>query len=245
MVGVTSKSAPHIEWIEVDGIAVEVVRKSVKNIRLSVHGPAGNVRLSVPRRVKDNVIKQTISTKLEWIRKQQARFLHHPAPLEYSYVSGEMHMVWGTLCRLEWIERRGMPVLKRAEHDNTMLLLYAPADSPTARREAAMRHWYRQQLKNEIPLLIKKWEPVIGVKVLEWGVKSMRTRWGSCNINAQRIWLGTELAKKPYHCLEYVVVHEMVHLLERYHNVRFHGFMSQFLPDWQHIKAELNGKKVP
>lgn len=118
--------------------------------------------------------------------------------------------------------------------------LFAPEYATKEKREAVLFQWYRQQLKQEIPVLIAKWEPVVGVSISSWGIKKMRTKWGSCNISAKRIWLNVELAKKPSHCLEYIVVHEMVHLLERHHNARFIGFMDQFLPQWRSYREELN-----
>jgi predicted metal-dependent hydrolase len=118
--------------------------------------------------------------------------------------------------------------------------LFVRPGSDTADRERVMLAWYRQQLKALIPPLIAQWEVAMGVKVAEWGVKQMKTKWGACNIEARRIWLNLELAKKPVQCLEYIVVHEMAHLLERHHNDRFTKLMDSFLPQWRLQRAELN-----
>jgi predicted metal-dependent hydrolase len=166
-----------------------------------------------------------------------ARFTIQIRRQKPKYVSGESHYFQGVPYQLCVVERKGNArvVFRR----NKTIELHINPRSNATRRERALVNWYRVYLKKTIPPLIKKWEKIIGVEVAEWGVKRMRTRWGSCNPNARRIWLNLELAKKSPECLEYVVVHEMVHLLEHSHNRRFKELLSQFLPRWRSIRKEL------
>ncbi len=153
-------------------------------------------------------------------------------------MSGESHYFLGNRYLLNVVEASIKPYV---ELNNKYISLYIRPNSTKEKREKIMNEWYREQLKDMIPVYIEKWEAIIGVNVEEWGVKIMKTRWGSCNIKAHRIWINLELGKKNPRCLEYIVVHEMVHLLERKHNDRFKSYMDKFLPNWKSIKAELNG----
>ena len=211
-------------YIEVNGIQVEVVRKSIKNLHLGVYPPEGRVRVAIPLRVDDEAVRLAVISKLGWIRRQQARFAAQDRQSPREMVSGESHYFMGKRYRLRVIERLGP--FKVEVNGNARLTLYVRPDANVARREKALNDWYRSELKARIPGLIAKWEPVIGVKVAQWGVKKMKTKWGTCNIDARRIWLNLELAKKPPQCLEYILVHEMVHLLERHHNDRFRKLMD-------------------
>ncbi len=151
--------------------------------------------------------------------------------------TGEIHYVWGEPYCINIHEHYGLP---RVWTDNQILEMRIRPGTGRDKRISILEDWYRQQLKQQIPPLISLWEPLIGVSIGEWGVKKMKTRWGSCNIKAGRIWLNLELAKKPQKCLEYIVVHEMTHLLERYHNGRFKKLMDTFMPDWRIYKDILN-----
>jgi predicted metal-dependent hydrolase len=177
-------------------------------------------------------------SRLGWIRRQQARFAAQPRQSEREMVHGESHYVWGRRYRL-MIEERDAPPQVRI-HGGSKLVLQVRPGAAADKRRAILNAWYRAELKARIPDLIAKWGPLIGVQVTEWRIKRMKTRWGTCNIEAQRIWLNLELAKKPPHCLEYVLVHEMVHLLEQHHNERFRALMDQFMPQWQLYRDELN-----
>lgn len=227
------------EQFTVDGIVIDVIRKKIKNFHLRVYPPHGEVRVSAPLRASKAAINSVISARLEWIQQQQARLSQLPHPVSQLYQTGETHHFQGRPYLLNVIISPGRAKVIVREN---FLDLYIPADTDSAKRQQILERWYRQQLALQIPLLIAKWQPVMGVSVADWGIKAMKTRWGTCNINDRRIWLALALAQKPAHCLEYVVVHEMVHLLERYHNDRFHAFMSRFLPAWPSIKQELNGK---
>jgi predicted metal-dependent hydrolase len=175
---------------------------------------------------------------LGWIKRQQSKFVVQERQSPREFVSGESHYFQGSHYLLNVIYQPGTPqvILRNKKYID---LIVRPG-STTAQREQVLENWYRQQLKEMIPPLIAKWEEIIGVKVNEWGVKQMKTKWGTCNIRAKRIWLNLALIKKPEHCLEYVVVHELVHLLERLHNDKFTGYMSKFMPQWRLYKEELN-----
>ena len=221
-------------------IDIEVRRKKIKNIRLSVHPPDGRVKLSVPEKMNDDDIMIFVSSKLSWIKKQKAKFYLQDIQEANEFLSGEEHYFLGNKYLLEVFERSGK---QHVEINNNEIKLYIRPDSTKEKREKIMIEWYREELKNIIPQYIEKWELIIGVKVRDWGVKLMKTRWGTCNIQAKRIWINLELAKRNPRCLEYIIVHEMVHLLERKHNDIFKAYMDKFLPNWRSINAELNGLK--
>ena len=224
----------------VSGIEVEITQKAIKNLYLRVSPSTGKVKVSAPLHARRNSLEQFIFSRANWIQKQlDKKYTHQPIP-ELEYVSGETHYVDGKPHLLKVIERKGFPDVRLIE--NGMLALHVRPGSDRKKKQKFLNEWHRGRLKKEIPKLIEKWEPIMGVRVKEFGVKQMKTRWGTCNIRDQRIWLSLELAKKSPNCLEYVVVHEMVHLLERLHNARFHAFMTHFLPDWRERKKELNGR---
>jgi predicted metal-dependent hydrolase len=224
--------------IQVSGLEVHVVRKDIKNLHLGVYPPNGRVRVAVPRAVSDDAVRLAVIGKLGWIKRQQSKFAEQPRQSERDMVSGESHYVQGRRLRLHVIEGAGKAeVILRNNH--TLELRVRPG---TGRhdREQVLHRWYRHLLQDQIPALIAKWEPVIGAAVADWGVKRMKTRWGACTPGARRIWLNLELAKKPPQCLEFILVHEMVHLLERHHNARFAEHMDRLLPQWRWHRAELN-----
>ena len=223
--------------LNVSGLEVEVVRKNIKNLRLTVHPPDGQVRVSVPLQVDDDAVRSVVNARLEWIQKHQRRFKEQDRPPEPRLVSGENVYVFGQTYRLKVIERYGT-VSVRLVDDFSMEMRLRPGSS-TAQRAVVLDEWYRKQLRQRVPELIAKWEPVIGVDVAEWRIRKMKTRWGTCNIGARRIWLNLELARRSLACLEFIVVHEMVHLLERSHNERFKRFMDNFMPDWRVYQDEL------
>jgi predicted metal-dependent hydrolase len=224
--------------IKVSGLAVEVVRKDIKNLHLAVYPPLGRVRVAVPLRVSDEAVRLAVISKLAWIKKQKTKFTNQARQSAREFVSGESHYFQGQRYRLQVIYQRGAAHV--AIKNNRALNLFVNAGSDPQQRERVMQSWYRQHLKEQIPDLIAKWEKIIDVQVADWRVKQMKTKWGTCNIAAARIWLNLELAKKSPHCLEYIVVHEMVHLLERHHNERFVALMNQFMPQWQLHRDELN-----
>lgn len=217
---------------------MEVVRKNIKHLHLAVYPPNGRVRVAAPLRLNDEAVRLAVISRLAWIKRQQAKFEGQERQSAREYVSGESHYFQGRRYRLNVVYHDGLPHV--TIRTNTRLDLIVRLGSDLAQRERVMLAWYRQQLKLLIPPLIAKWESILGVHVAEWGVKHMKTKWGTCNIQARRIWLNLELIKKPAICLEYVVVHEMVHLLERKHNDRFATLMDQAMPQWQLRREELN-----
>ena len=230
-------------FMEVSGIPVEVVRKNIKNLHLAVYPPNGRVRVSAPMRLDDEAVRLAVISRLAWIRRHQERFNGQVRQSEREMVTGESHYVFGRRYRLNVIEHSGPN--KVSTPNNDVLELRVRPGTDRRKREAILLAWRRRQLKDLIPDLIAKWEPVIGVNVADWGVKKMKTRWGSCNTIVRRVWLNLELAKKPKRCLEYVLVHEMVHLLERSHNERFRAHMDRFMPQWRLHRDELNASPLP
>jgi len=224
--------------ITVHGLVVDVVRKDIKNLHLGVYPPAGRIRVAVPLRVNDEAVRLFTISKLGWIERQKAKFAGQERQSERECVSGESHYYQGNRYLLNVVYRKGTPEV--VVRNNKTLDVFVRIGSDRTERERVLTTWYRRRLKEEIVPLIEKWEAIIGVQVAQWGVKQMKTRWGTCNIEAQRIWLNLELIKKPVHCLEYVVVHELVHLLERHHNERFVAYMNKFMPLWKHYREELN-----
>lgn len=217
---------------------MEVVRKPIKNMHLSVHPPEGRVRVSVPLRIDDEAVRLAVISKLAWIRRHQKTFAEQPRQSKREMVSGESHYLLGRRYRLRVLEHDGPSRVER--RGNSELTMLVRPGSDRDRRERMLYEWYRRQMKALVPDLIAEWQPIIGVRITDWGIKKMKTRWGSCNVRDRRVWLNLELAKKPPHCLEYVLVHEMVHLLERRHNDRFKAFMDRFMPQWRMYRDELN-----
>jgi len=226
--------------IIIDDIEIEVTKKNIKTIRLSVHPPNGEVKVSASKRMTDESIRVFILSRLSWIKKQRLRFDNQEKIPEMEYISGESHYYFGERYLLNVIY--GSTNKSKVEIRNDEYIdLHVKIGSNKEKKEKAMKEWYRKKLKASIPPIIEKWEKNMNLKVNDWGVKQMKTRWGTCNINAKRIWINLELAKKPLHCLEYIIVHEMSHLLERGHGERFKSIMDKYYPQWKEVKAELNG----
>ncbi|WP_040443980.1 M48 family metallopeptidase [Ktedonobacter racemifer] len=224
--------------ITINDLVVDVVRKNIKNLHLGVYPPSGRVRVAAPLRVNDEAVRLFTISRLAWIKRQQTKFKEQERQSAREFVSGESHYYQGHRYLLNVIYRDAPPAID--VRNKKFIDLYVRPGSDTAQRERVLTTWYRQQLKEEIAPLVEKWEGIIGVETAEWGVKQMKTKWGTCNIQAQRIWFNLELAKKSVQCLEYIIVHELVHLLERHHNERFIAYMDSFMPLWQHYREELN-----
>lgn len=224
------------QQLQIAGITVELRRKPIKYLRVGVCPPDGRVRVSAPLRLAEKAIRQAIIDRLDWIRRHQARLRRRARQSPQEMVSGEIHYYQGRPYRLEIVAQSG-PASLQLVHDT--MVLRVPPETGATRRAAVIENWYRGRLQEQLPALLAKWQPIVGVRAAEVRLKRMRTRWGSCNIAARRIWLGLELAKTPTACLEYVLVHELVHLHERYHNARFKGLMDLYLPSWRTHKAAL------
>lgn len=226
-----------VTQIKLGEIAVDVVKKDIKNIHLSVYPPTGKVRISAPLRMGLDIIRVFAITKLGWIKSQQQKLREQERESPREYLDRESHYLWGRRYLLKVIEKDAAPAV--ALKHNNMLLQIRP-DTSGVRKQAVLEEWYRKKLKEAVPPLVAKWESLMGVKVERFFVQRMKTKWGSCSPDAKSIRLNTDLAKKPPECLEYIVVHEMVHLLEPTHNSCFMTLMDQFMPKWRFYKDELN-----
>jgi predicted metal-dependent hydrolase len=223
--------------IKLGDIAVDVVLKDIKNVHLSVYPPSGRVRISAPSRMNLDAIRVFAISKLSWIKQQQRKLQEQERETPREYLDRESHYIWGKRYLLSVCESHQAPAVE-LKH-NRMLLLVRPGTNQV-KRQAILEEWYREQLKNAVAPLIAKWEPLMSVKVDRLFVQRMKTKWGSCNPGARSIRFNTELAKKPRECLEYIVVHEMVHLLEPTHNASFFALMERFMPKWQFYRQVLN-----
>jgi predicted metal-dependent hydrolase len=219
------------------GIVVNVLLKDIKNIHLSVYPPTGAVRISAPRRMSIDTIRVFAISRLDWIKQQQRKVREQERETAREYIDRESHYVWGRRYLLSILEV-GEPPSVELKH-RRMLLRVRPG-TPERKREELIEEWYREQIKTAVPPLLELWEPLIGVRAERFFVQRMKTRWGSCNHESHTIRLNTELAKKPAECLEYIVVHELVHLLEATHNARFIARMEQYMPRWKFYREVLN-----
>ncbi len=224
--------------IDVRGTPIEVVRKDIKNLHVGVYPPNGRVRVAAPLRLDDDAVRLAVISRLGWIRRKQAEFEQQDRQSQREFVTGESHYFEGRRYRIDVTERDGPPAIRLL--NNTTMALSVRPGSDRDKREAVLHQWYRCQLRGRLPALLAKWEPKVGVQVAEVRIRKMKTRWGTCNRDARRIWLNLELAKKPASCLEYIVVHEMVHLIERHHNDRFRDLMDRLIPQWRLHRDELN-----
>jgi len=224
--------------INVEGLVVNVVRKDIKNLHLAVYPPNGRIRVAAPLLVDDEAVRLAVISRLAWIKRQQTKFDEQERESQREYVSGESHYFLGARYLLNVIERDGPGQV--VVRNKKTIDLYVRPRSAAIQRERIMLAWYRAHLRTAIPPLIAKWEEKIGVPVADWGIKQMKTKWGACNIEARHIWINLELAKKSARCLEYIVVHEMAHLLERQHNEKFVSHMNRLMPQWRLYREELN-----
>jgi predicted metal-dependent hydrolase len=226
-----------MQQIELGNISIDVEQKNIKNIHLSVYPPNGKVKIAAPERMDIDTIRVFAINKLKWIKKQQEVFRNQERETKREFIERESHYFQGKRYLLTIIEQETKPkvILKHSEIE-----LYIRPNTSTKKRKEILDEWYREEIKKIVPKMLEKWEQKIGVKTNEFGVKIMRTKWGTCNIEAKRIWLNLELAKKPVECLEYIVVHELVHLLERNHNAVFVKYMNEFMPKWRFYRDELN-----
>ncbi len=222
----------------VGGIHIEILRKGIKNLHLGVYPPDGRVRVAAPLRVSNEAVRLAVIGKLGWIKRQRARFEAQPRQSPRQLVGGESHYFLGRRYRLRVTLQDEAPRVVR--RGGKSIELRVRLNSSTAQREAVMRKWYRAELTKLVPPLLSKWGPLLGVHADDWRIKQMKTRWGTCNVKARRICLNLELAKKSPQCLEYIVVHELIHLLEASHNERFVALMDKHLPDWRSRRATLN-----
>ena len=223
--------------IQLGDIGVDVIRKDIRNVHLSVHPPTGRVRIAAPERMSLDAVCVFAIAKLPWIKKQQRKLLEQERETPREYIDRESHYVWGQRYLLRVIE---VDRPSSVELDHGRIVLLVRRGTETTKRQAILDEWYREHLRSSLSPLIEKWEGLIGVKVRRVFVQRMKTKWGSCNHRARSIRLNTHLASKPMECLEYIVVHEMVHLLEPTHNERFMALMDQLMPKWRSHRDVLN-----
>jgi predicted metal-dependent hydrolase len=224
-------------YLTISGIDIDVVYKDIKNLHIGVYPPIGRVRVAAPNKFDDDNVRLAVIRRLPWIKKQRQKLQAADRQSEREMATGESHYVWGVRHRLKVVERAGRPHL---EIDGDRLLLYVADGTDSEGRRKLLDQWYREQLRASIPGLIAKWEPVLGVTVPRWSIRRMKTKWGSCNRETGHIWFNVELAKKHPDCLEYIVVHELTHYLERNHGDRFTALMDGFMPDWPSRRDQLN-----
>lgn len=224
--------------IAVAGLDVDIVRKDIKNLHLGVYPPDGHVRVAAPLAVSDEAVRLAVIDKLAWIKRQRAKFIEQPRQSRREMVNGESHYYLGRRYRLRIHEcdGPGRVTIRR----QGFLDLYVRPGASAERREAVLLSWRRRQLRETASPLLEKWQTALGLAPVNWGIKKMKTRWGGCNVRARRIWLNLELSKKTIACLEYIVVHELAHLLEHNHTARFAELMDRFLPQWRSRREELN-----
>ncbi len=214
--------------IELDNISIEILRKPIKNMYLRIHYSTGDVTVSAPLKLSLKAIRNQLDIRRAWIHTARARAIARVPPSLVKMECGETHYFLGkpyVLSIQPNVHLKGIVI------EGDLMHGFLESHTPSARKKC-LQIWYKKQMQQLIPDLIQKWEPIIGVAVHAWGIKSMKTRWGSCNVVAHRIWLNLNLIQKPLICLEYVLVHEMVHLLEANHSKRFYALMTQFMPKW-------------
>lgn len=225
-------------YLTVRGITIDVVYKDIKNLHIGVYPPLGRVRVAAPKRLEEDHVRLAVIQRLPWIKRQREQLQNATRQSAREMTTGESHYVWGVRHRLKVVERPGRP---HVEVDGDRLLMYVPEGFDAESRIKLLQKWQRVQLREVIPGLVAKWEPKIGRTVPRWSIRRMKTKWGSCNRETGHIWFNLELAKKHPLQLEYLVVHEMTHLLERNHGERFTKLMDGFMPDWRQRRDALNG----
>lgn len=230
-----------IENFSVGGIEMTVEKKHIKNMYIRVVGVAGNVRITAPVFVSEAAVREFASSRVEWIKRQRQKLASRTRQGERRYETGEPHSLWGETYRLHV---DAASPCGGVQVDQDLKLLTIGGGRSREEREGVMREWYRAKLREEIPSLLERCEKVVGVRAREWRIRDMSTRWGTCNVREARIWLSLNLAKRPRACLEYVITHELAHLLERYHNKTFWAYMDRFCPDWRRAKALLDEKEA-
>ncbi len=223
--------------LTVRGIDVEIIYKDIKNLHIGVYPPHGRVRVAAPLRFATEQVRLAVIQRLPWIRRHQRELVDAARQTAREMVTGESHYVWGNRLRLKVAERPGRALVLI---EASRLHLLVPSGSTVEQRHLALQSWYRTELHQRLEGFIAQWEPIIGREVPFWSIRKMKTRWGSCNPESGRLWFNLELAKKHPRCVEYVVVHEMVHLIERRHDDRFITLMDGFMPDWRSRRDELN-----
>lgn len=225
----------------ISGISIEICKKNIKNRHLYVKPPKGNVTVSAPLSMSDEEIERFLRTKTNWIKNQIIRFQKQPSQSEREYISGETLYVWGKAyyLRVECGSKNSLVLF-----GDKVVMTISQNKSTAAQREGFIREWYRELLKIEVVRLLPKWEKITGLQAASWQTKYMTTRWGTCNPKTRKIWLNVQLAKKPLECLEYIILHELLHFIEKKHDKRFASLLDRYMPMWREIEVTLNEKNI-
>lgn len=225
------------QTIQLGDIEIQVTRKKIKHVHLSVYPPTGRVTLTTPWSTRPEIVRAYTVSKLRWIREQQAKLLRQARETPRQYIARETHWLWGHRHLLAVVCKDEKPSVKV---EPKRLTLTVRPGTTHAKREEIVQAWYREQLHSALPEIVSKWEKKLRVRLAGYSLQRMKTKWGTCNHRAQTIRLNSELAKKPKDLLDYVVAHEMAHLIEPSHNSAFHGLMDKHYPNWREARLELN-----
>lgn len=224
--------------LQVRDLNIQVVRKAIKNLHVAVYPPDGHVRVAAPEHLDDEAVRLAVIDKLAWIHRQRRTLLGQPRQTKRDLIDGETHYVWGRRYRLRVEEHPNVRPNVELPNKSRLLLTIPPGTDRDA-REKVLTEWYRRELKAAAEPIVSEWAEKLNVDLHDWRVRKMRTKWGSCNPDAGRIWLNIELAKKAPQSLQYVVVHELLHLIERPHSARFEQLLDTAMPNWRTHRAEL------
>ena len=224
--------------ISISDISAEIEWKDIKNVHLTIYPPNARIHVSAPLAMTEEAVRLFLITKQSWIRKQVSLVLDQNRQTPREYVSGENHYFKGHRYRLKVVYHNVPP--KVEIQGNEYIVLFVREGTTVERRAEILREWYRFEFKSILPVLIAKWEETLGVKVNKWEVKQMKTLWGSCNHRTHNVIFNLELIKKPLHCIEYIVVHELLHIKVRLHNEEYTSLLNRYFPNWKQLKDELN-----
>lgn len=230
------------QQLTIGKLSITVIKKAIKNLHIAVLPPDGKVRVSAPKNLNDDRIRMAVVQRLTWIKKQQQAFQAQVRQSDREMVGGESHYLWGRRYLLEVVYRQGRHQL--TQQGKMKLRLYVSPDTSQENRQKVIQAYYREQLKEQLTPLLAQWQKKLKVSSSFVGIKRMKTKWGSCNTQSKRIWINLELAKKPPECLEYILVHELVHLLERHHSDRFLALMDRYLPNWSDTRQLLKDTPI-
>lgn len=235
------KKTCNISQLQIEGLTVNLIQKKIRTLRLSVNPPHGEIKVSAPLFYNIEKIKHFILSRIDWIKKSQIKIRSQKYVPPKKILDGENHYFLGEKYLLKIFEKNGAPLVILKDG---ILELHIKKNINREKRKQALDQFYRGSMKKIIPKLIANWENKLDVKVAEFGIKKMKTRWGTCNSRARRIWLNLLLAKMPLRCLDYIILHEMVHLLERHHNKKFFAHMDNFMPSWKEQQDELKNNQA-
>lgn len=227
--------------IVISGIPIDIQKKNIKNMHLQIKPPDGHVVISTPLSMDDKAIEVYARTNLGWIKKQIEKFQQQPRSAKRQYVSGETMYIWGKQYYLSFVPDSRKNSFKI---QGNSIVLSMRKNSTVKQREKYIREQYRRLLKGEIEKILPKWEQITGLHCESWQIKYMITRWGTCNTEKKKLWFNLQLAQKPVECLEYVILHELIHLKERTHNSIFIAYMDMYMKNWREVRKELNDLRL-